>query len=996
VIVKELPKQITLRELEQKVLQQWKTNNTYEKVKEQLKNKPLWNWIDGPPYTTGSIHLGTAWNKIMKDIVLRYKRMKGFNVRDTPGYDMHGLPIEVKVEQDLKIKSKKEIEENVEEFVERCREFALTNLDTMSDQFSQLGVWMDWKKPYMTLTDSYIEGIWRTLKRAYDSGHVYRGVKVLEVCPRCETALARHEHEYHSVEDVSIFLKLKVKSKSNEYLLVWTTTPWTLPANLAVMAHPDFDYVRAKVGDEVWIVAQALATVLIEGLLGKKFQVIEKVKGRDLEGLKYEHPLAEEVPFQVQFDKKYEKAHTIVLSSEYVTLEQGTGLVHCAPGHGPEDFEVGKQNDLPPFSPIDFARFTSEAGKYVGMFPKKADQTIIKDLERKGLLLYRGTITHEYAHCWRCKSPLLFQATNQWFIKVASLKEELKKNNEKTYWVPDWAGHQSFKNWIEGLQDWCISRQRYWGAPLPIWVCDKCGDVEVLGSKEELIKKSGREPKELHRPWVDELTWKCKKCQGKGTKHRIPDILDVWLDSGSCIWATLPVTTGSTDYDKWEELEFIIEGKEQIRGWFNSLMCSSMVAYNRWPYKSVYMHGFMCDEQGREMHKSLGNYIEPNEVISKHGVESYRFYVAKSAPPGEDISFNWKDVADTERFLNITWNVYVFASTFMAEAKFDPTKSKLEQTELQPEDRWILSRINSVTKQVSESLEKYLIPTVPRALQDLIVKDLSRWYVKLVRGRTWVTASGSSKTAALTTLFNVLEKLAYLLAPITPMLAEGLYQSLIKPALPLAPETIHLCSWPKCSGEQLNEQLEGKMDHAREIVEATLAIRQEAKVKLRWPCRKLIIVPKEKEWVDVAELLDIVKDQASVKEVQVLKELREEDKTENLKEKETSTATIYLDMSTSDELESERLAKDFTRQVQALRKKYGYHVSEKIEVVVAAEDPQIREGLEKQEEPIKSKIGAIEIKRLAKIPLKLQEYDAQGEFKYQDSRIQIAFRRKKT
>ena len=994
--VKEIPKEVSLRELEEKMLKDWRLNGTYEKVKEKLQGKPKFRFIDGPPYTTGSIHLGTAWNKIMKDIILRYRRMKGLNVNDTPGYDMHGLPIEVRVEQELKIKSKKEIEENVVQFVEKCREFALENLDNMSKQFSELGVWMDWKKPYMTLSDSYIEGIWRTMKLAYDRGCVYRGVKVLEVCPRCETALARHEHEYKTVEDVSIFVKFRVKSKPNEFILVWTTTPWTLPANLAVMVHPDYEYVRAKVGNEIWIVAKAMATVLIQGMLEKDFKVIGEVKGMDLEGLKYEHPLLEEVPIQAEFDKKYKKAHTVILSSEYVTLEQGTGLVHMAPGHGPEDFEVGTRNGLPPFSPIDYSKFTSDAGKYAGMFPKKADPIIIGDLERKGLLVHKGTIQHEYAHCWRCHSPLLFQSTNQWFIKVADLKEELKKNNEETYWVPDWAGHQWFKNWIDGLQDWCISRQRYWGAPLPIWVCDNCGDTEVLGSKAELKRRTGMEPRELHRPWVDELTWKCQKCSGKGTKHRIPDILDVWLDSGSCIWATLPVTTGSSDYDKWEQLDFIIEGKEQIRGWFNSLMCSSMVAYNRWPYKSVFMHGFMCDEQGREMHKSLGNFIEPVEVFSKHGIETFRFYVSKGAPPGEDISFNWKDVADTERFLNIAWNVYVFASTFMAEADFDPMKSKMDKDQLRPEDLWILSRINTVTKQASEALEKYMIPTVPKLLQELIVKDLSRWYVRLIRSRTWVSTSGPSKTAALSTLFNVLENLVYLLSPITPMLAEGLYQALLRPALSRAPESVHLCDWPKYKEEQIDEELEKKMDRVREIVETTLAIRQDAKVKLRWPCRKLIIVPKEKEWVEIEELLDIVRDQASVKEVEVVKELRAEDRTGDLKEKETSGATILLDISTSEELESERLAKDFTRQVQALRKKYGYHVSEKIELVVATDDPQIREGLEKQEEPIRNKVGALEVRKLDKMPQNLQDYDAQGEFKYQGIRIQIAFRRKKT
>jgi isoleucyl-tRNA synthetase len=396
------------------------------------------------------------------------------------------------------------------------------------------------------------------------------------------------------------------------------------------------------------------------------------------------------------------------------------------------------------------------------------------------------------------------------------------------------------------------------------------------------------------------------------------------------------------------------------------------------------------------MHKSLGNYVEPSEVVSKHGVESYRFYCSKSAPPGEDIRFNWKDVADTEKTLNIAWNVYVFASTFMAEAKFDPTRSELERMQLQPEDRWILSRVNTVIKQATEAMENYFVPTVPRILQDFIVKDLSRWYVKLIRGRTWVTTSGPSKTAALTTLFNVLEKVTYVLAPFNPVLAEALYQSLVKPSTTNAPESVHMCDWPEYNEELITEELENKMDRAREIVEASLAIRQEAKVKLRWPCRRLVIVPKESREADIQEFQDVIKDQASVKEVQIVSRLNEEEKTKTLKEKGVSIGTIYLDVSTSEELESERIAKDFIRQVQSLRKKHGYHVSEKIELIVATEDDQVKEGLGKQEELIKNKIGAIKIDRLARMPGRLQDYDAQGEFNYQTVKIQVAFKRKKS
>ncbi|MHA1836131.1 MAG: class I tRNA ligase family protein, partial [Candidatus Odinarchaeia archaeon] len=523
--VKELPKLKNIAEIDTQIMSFWEKEEIYAEVSQKNKSCKEFLFIDGPPYTTGAIHLGTAWNKVLKDAILRFKRMNGFNVKDTPGFDMHGLPIEVKVEQELNIKDKREIEKiGIDKFTSRCKEFALSNLDTMKEQFKKLAVAMNWDKPYMTLTDDYIEGIWFGIKKIYENNLLYKGLRPLAFCPRCETALAKHEYEYKNVEDYSIFVKFPIAGKENEFIIIWTTTPWTLPANLAVMVHPFFKYVKVKVEDEIWIMAKGMSTAIIQGLLGKDFKIPEELDGEKLEGLQYIHCLIDEVPYQKELKKLYSNAHKVILSDEYVTLEQGTGCVHTAPGHGPEDFIVGTKYGLPAFSPVDESgHFTSQAGKYQGLYVKEANEIILEDLRKKNLLVHEGRVEHEYAHCWRCKTPLVYRAVEQWFINVSKASEDMREQNKKIKWVPKWAGNPWFDRWLETLQDWCISRQRYWGTPLPVWVCDKCGSIEVVGSKDELEQKSNTKISDLHRPWVDEITWKCK-CGG--VKKRVEDVLD--------------------------------------------------------------------------------------------------------------------------------------------------------------------------------------------------------------------------------------------------------------------------------------------------------------------------------------------------------------------------------------------------------------------------------------------------------------------------------------
>jgi len=983
--VSELSKKFDLPVLEEEVIQFWEKNQVYEKLTEQRRGSPIFHFLDGPPYTTGSIHLGTAWNKIMKDMVLRYQRMRGFRVIDTPGFDMHGLPIEVHVEKALKVKSKLDIENQigVGKFIERCQDFALKNLDEMTKQFKRLGVWMDWERPYRTIDNAYIEGTWYLMKRASDQGFLYRGLRSIDCCIRCETALAKREHEFRTIEDYSIWVKFPVVGKPKEFIVIWTTTPWTLPANMAVMVNPEFEYIRVKVDDEVWLLAKGLANVILQGLLNRSYEVMEEIKGTALQGLRYIHPLEDEVPQQVEFHQISEKIHSIVLSEEYVTLEQGTGLVHMAPGHGPQDFEVGQQEGIPIFCPVTFSgTFSDEGGKYAGMKVHEANEVILNDLRQKGLLVHQDTIEHEYAHCWRCGSSLVYLATDQWFLRVSDLREEIIKKNEEVYWVPDWAGHTWFRNWVQNLRDWCISRQRYWGAPLPIWTCDNCEHLEVIGSLAELKEKSGQAPENLHRPWIDEITWSCSKC--KGTMKRVSDVLDVWLDSGVAPWATRWATYGTTDFDKWETADFVIEGKDQISNWFNTLFNSTMLVDNREPYRKVYMHGFTADEHGRPMSKSKGIGVLPEEVIEKFGAETLRMYCIKSTGPGEDMTFLWKDVEDTRRALSILWNSYVFATTFMKAADFEPKVPDISSLNLQNEDRWIITQLHQMLKEVTTRFEKYELPFVPRLMEDFVVRDLSRWYIKLIRPRTWVSSQDETKDQAFETLYYVLRTLLAILAPVLPFQTEKMYQALVRSVEPDAPLSVHMLPWPQFDESLINAKMSQEMEWVSEIVDAVQFIRQETGLKLRWPCQRLVIVPSMKEF-SLDYFSQVIASQTNVKNV----EIKSKVKGNQLKEKELSFATVFLDISETPELHAERVSRDLIRQIQVTRKKEGLHVTQQITLYVATKSQKLQSAIRETGEAVTSKVGATKLEVSSTLP-KLEKL-ATGKVDFENETINFGF-----
>ncbi|MCD6301843.1 MAG: isoleucine--tRNA ligase [Staphylothermus sp.] len=844
----------------------WEENEVYRLVKEKsLKSPVKFNFIDGPPYPSGDVpHIGTAWNKTLKDVVLRYKRMRGYNVFDIPGYDCHGLPIEVKVEQKLGIKVKREIEERlgVDRFVNECKKLALTNLQSLTKWFKEIGVFMDWENPYLTLKDEYIEAGWWLIKKADEQGLLEREQRVVYWCPRCSTTLAEYEVEYHELIDPSIYVKFKVRGKENEYLLIWTTTPWTLPANTFVMAHPDEIYVRVRVGKEIYILAKARLEKVMEEAKITNYEIIEEFKGKDLEGLEYDHPLMDIVPLQ----KELAKYHKVVMAPEFVTTYEGTGLVHAAPGHGMEDFIVARRIGLELIaSPVDDeGKFTKIAGKYHGMYVRDANPEIIKDLIERDALLVAGKIKHKYPVCWRCKTPVVMRATYQWVLRVTRLKDKLIEEVKKVNWIPEWALDR-IMHMLENLQDWVLSRQRYWGTPLPIWLCPE-GHKVVVGSIKELEELSGKRPKELHRPWIDQIEFGCPIC-GKPMK-RVPDVIDVWFDSGISFFAA----KGHPEKLSWEDIymDFIVEGHDQTRGWFFSLLRSGVLGFGKAPYKNVLVHGFALDEHGREMHKSLGNYVGTDEAIRRVGRDPLRFWVLQNTV-WEDLRFSWKGIEEIKRDLSIAWNTFVFASTYMNLDKYDPTEHRVEDylEHLRPEDRWLLSRINRLVKEVTEALDNYRLHEAARKLRRFIVEDVSHWYIRLIRPRVWVEENTPDKLAAYTVLYYTLWRWLIMMAPFTPFFAEKIYQEVFRKTDPELPVSVHLLDWPVVESKYIGDELEKVMDVVREIYEASAAARMKAGIKLRQPVKSLTVYTDREEIKSiVGKYKDLITRLTNVKEVE--------------------------------------------------------------------------------------------------------------------------------
>ncbi|MCX6706560.1 MAG: isoleucine--tRNA ligase [Candidatus Woesearchaeota archaeon] len=1025
---KSVPGPYNFKEVEESVLEFWKKNKVYEKAKKKNKGRKTFYFLDGPPYTSGKVHIGTAWNKALKDSFLRYKRMSGIDVWDRAGYDMHGLPTEHATEKKLGIKNKDEIPKfGVGKFVEECKKLSVENMELMNDDFSRLGVWMDFKDAYQSIKDEFIEGEWWLIKKAHENKRLYEGRKTMHWCASCATALAKHELEYKEIKDNSIFFKFKVSGSKNEYLIVWTTTPWTLAFNLAVMVNPELDYVRAKVDDEVWILSKALAGPVVHAVAEKEMEIIKEMKGEELKGIRYDHPWLDDIPALKELKEKNDKVHTVVLSKEYVDTSAGTGLVHCAPGCGPEDYEVGYREGLPAFNNIDEqGRFPEEMGRFNGLIAKKDDPEFIEALKEKGSLIAVTPVEHDYAHCWRCHHPVVFRTTPQWFFRIEDLKEKMKGLNKEIPWVPDWAGNRQFNSWLDNLRDNSITKQRFWGTPLPVWKCGTegsagkegekgCGNYVVVGTKAELKKLAGKLPKDLHKPWIDEITIKCSRC-GKQMK-RIPDILDVWVDAGCTSWICLGYPQKKDLFEKMFPADFILEGKDQIRGWFNLLFVASMVSMGKPSFKAVYMHGFVNDAQGRKMSKSLGNYILPQEVVEKYGADSFRYYLIGGANAGNDLNYNLEDVKIKHKNLGVLWNL----KNFLVDMKRQGIKL-VKAPKMSIEEKYIISRLNSAIKNATEKFERYNLDETPLIVESLFL-DLSRTYIQLARDKLSL-GSKEDKEAVMYCVYHVMLETIKLLAPICPFITERIYHDL-KDEFGLKEESVHYLAWPKADSKMINEKLEANFDIANSILQSILGAREKSQLGLRWPLKKATIVTKKEEvGAAVKQLEDIIKVQANIKSLEVkdsmpglkrtiradygkigpqfgsdspiiianfsmmpaeaiLKkieeqgyyDLRVDSKTYRLKkehmlieknlpkavfEAEFRYGEIYIDLERTKELEAEGFAREIMRHVQQMRKNAGMQKSDRIELFVAV-DAELDNMLKLWHDPIMEKVGADEI-----------------------------------
>jgi isoleucyl-tRNA synthetase len=871
--VKEAASTYNAREIEDAIQTFWEENDVYQKTKDLHAADEDFFFVDGPPYTTGHIHLGTAWNKIIKDCILRFTRMTGRNVIARAGYDMHGLPIEVRVEQQLGFSSKKDIERfGIGPFIDRCREFAAKNMAIMSRQFQDLGVWLDFDDPYQTMHPGYIEAAWWTLKKADEAGMLERGYRVVNWCPRCATAIADAEVEYWDESDPSIFVKFPVTGRENEYLVIWTTTPWTLPANVAVAVHPDITYTRVEAIREgrkeiLWIADDLVEPVLRKGRY-QNYSVLEKAGGKHLTLFTYRSPLEEQIPLQRELSHR-------VVTADFVTLEN-TGMVHIAPGHGWDDYLLGCKEDLPIICPVDTTgRFQEEAGEIAGTFIKEADPVILGYLGDH--LLAQETVVHRYGHCWRCKTPIIFRATEQWFLKASDIRDRMLDEIDEVTWYPEWAGSARFYDWIKEARDWCISRQRYWGIPIPIWECRSCGTNRVFGTIREIEEVSGSPLPDPHRPCVDEITIPCT-CGG--TMRRVEDIFDVWFDSAVASWATLGFPAETKAFDRLWPADFITEGQDQTRGWFYSQLGASTIAFGRCPYRSVLMHGFALDAEGRKMSKSLGNVVTPEEVIASQGVDVLRLYVLSSSAPWDDLKFNWEGVKTVNRSMNIFWNVYRFPLPYMIldgfspaageDGAWDPSGVAARRDRMAPEDRWILSRINSCAMEVDIALQERQLHRAARTLLSFILEDLSRWYIQLVRERMWLEGESTEKTDAYEAISYVARRLCGLLAPFTPHITEQMYRNL---RLPGDPESIHMTGWFPGDQTLIDRHLEDEMATVRSFDEAQANARQSGRRKLRWPVAECVVLTSDDAVASAIEDLNtICMDRANSRRVRVLKD----------------------------------------------------------------------------------------------------------------------------
>ncbi len=848
---------------EKQTLNYWNENNIFKKSLENREGNEIYTFYDGPPTANGKPHIGHVLTRVIKDVILRYRTMKGFNVLKKAGWDTHGLPVELEVEKALGLDGKEQIEKyGLEDFIKQCKQ-SVWKYKGMWEDFSDIvGFWCDMENPYVTYENTYIESEWWALKQIWDKGLLYKGHKIVPYCPRCGTPLSSHEvaQGYKDVKERSAIARFKVKGTDNEYFLAWTTTPWTLPSNVALCVNPDENYVKVKFENYIYIMAEAL----VQTVLGEEAQIIETYKGKQLEFKEYE-PLFD-------FVNPTKKAFYVICDN-YVTLTDGTGIVHIAPAFGEDDARVGHKYDLPFVQLVDAKGQMTKETKWAGVFCKKADPEILKDLDIRGLLFSAPKFEHSYPFCWRCDTPLIYYARDTWFIKMTAVKDNLVKNNNKVNWYPESIGKGRFGDWIENVQDWGISRNRYWGTPLNIWECE-CGYKHSIGSIEELKSMSDNCPEniELHRPYIDDVLINCPKC-GKKMK-RVPEVIDCWFDSGAMPFAQWHYPFENEEIFKNHfPADFITEGLDQTRGWFYSLMAESTLLFDEPAFKNVIVLGLVQDENGRKMSKSEGNVVDPFKALSDYGADAIRWYFYSNSAPWLPNRFGKDAVVEAQRkFLGTLWNTYAFFVLYANIDNFNPKeyKAQTDISKLPIMDKWILSKLNTVIKVVNENLDTYKITECTRAMENF-VDELSNWYVRRCRERYWGKDMTEDKINAYNTLYTVLTKFAILSAPFIPFMAEQIYTNLVLSIDSQSHKSVHLCDYPISQTEFIDKDLESNMELVLKTVVLGRAARNTANIKNRQPIGNMYV---KADFSLSNEFINIIADELNIKNVIFTDEVR--------------------------------------------------------------------------------------------------------------------------
>ncbi len=863
-------------EREKEVEKFWKENDTFRKSMERRKDGPTYTFYDGPPTANGKPHIGHVLTRVIKDMIPRYRTMKGCMVPRKAGWDTHGLPVELEVEKLLGLDGKEQIEEyGLDPFISKCKESVWKYKGMWEDFSGTVGFWADMDDPYVTYHDDFIESEWWALKTIWDKGLLYKGFKIVPYCPRCGTPLSSHEvaQGYKDVKERSAVVRFKVKDE-DAYILAWTTTPWTLPSNVALCVNPVESYVKVKAADgKTYYMAEALLDTVL-GKLGTEdtpaYEVLERYTGKDLEYKEYE-PLFD---CSAKVAEKQRKKGYFVTCDSYVTLTDGTGVVHIAPAFGEDDASVGRKYDLPFVQLVDGKGNMTEDTPFAGLFVKKADPEVLKDLDARELLFDAPKFEHSYPHCWRCGTPLIYYARESWFIKMTAVKEDLIRNNHTINWIPESIGKGRFGDWLENIQDWGISRNRYWGTPLNVWECEGCGHMESIGSREELKQMSGNEAAltvELHRPYIDEITCTCPKCQG--VMRRVPEVIDCWFDSGAMPFAQHHYPFENKElFESQFPAQFISEAVDQTRGWFYSLLAESTLLFNKAPYENVIVLGHVQDENGQKMSKSKGNAVDPFDALETYGADAIRWYFYINSAPWLPNRFHGKAVQEGQRkFMGTLWNTYAFFVLYANIDHFDATKYTLDYESLSIMDKWLLSKLNTVVGEVDSHLDQYRIPEAARALQDF-VDEMSNWYVRRSRERFWATGMEQDKINAYMTLYTALVTIAKAAAPMIPFMTEDIYRNLVCSVDKNAPESVHLCDFPTVHEEMINEDLEAAMEEILDIVVLGRAARNTANIKNRQPIGTMYVCSN----VELAgDYRTIILDELNVKELVFRKDLSE-------------------------------------------------------------------------------------------------------------------------